>query len=58
MTTIARRSPDQIRQDIARYEDWQQVPTVQAGANFAAWVQGRLNATRQELAASMKGSNR
>lgn len=55
MTTIARRPADQIRRDIAKFEAWQ---TVQAGANFAAWVQGRLNATKQELAACMKGSNR
>ena len=56
MTTITRRSPAQILQDIARYEDWQTVPTVQAGAAFAAWVERRLTAAKQELTESNRSA--
>ena len=58
MTTVARRSPEQIRRDIARYEAWQTVSTVQAGAAFAAWVAIRLAAVKQELANNQNGVNR
>jgi glutaredoxin-related protein len=58
MTTIAPRSPAEIRRDIAKFEDWKTVLTVKASGSLAAWVEQRLAAAKKELNDYVKGATR